>query len=46
LLTVLISSIVLVIMSGPVSAQDKNSVDPEPLPALATAVSSSSEFKF
>jgi len=35
LLKILISSIVLVIMSGPVSAQDKGSVDPKPLPPLA-----------
>jgi penicillin-insensitive murein endopeptidase len=35
LLKILISSIVLVIMSGPASAQDKGSVDPKPLPPLA-----------
>jgi penicillin-insensitive murein endopeptidase len=32
---ILISSIVLVIMSGAVSAQDQGSVDPKPLPPLA-----------
>jgi penicillin-insensitive murein endopeptidase len=35
LLKILISAIVLVIMSGPASAQDKGSVDPKPLPPLA-----------
>lgn len=35
LLKLLIFSIVLVIMSGPASAQDKGSVDPKPLPPLA-----------
>jgi penicillin-insensitive murein endopeptidase len=35
LLKILISSIALVIMSGAVSAQDKGSVDPKPLPPLA-----------
>jgi penicillin-insensitive murein endopeptidase len=35
LLKILTSSIVLVIMSGPASAQDKGSVDPKPLPPLA-----------
>ncbi|MEH2489146.1 penicillin-insensitive murein endopeptidase [Bradyrhizobium sp. AZCC 2230] len=35
LLKILLSSIVLLIMSGPASAQDKGSVDPEPLPPLA-----------
>ena len=35
LLKILISSIVLVIMTGPASAQDKGSVDPKPLPPLA-----------
>jgi penicillin-insensitive murein endopeptidase len=35
LLKILTSSIVLVIMSGPVSAQDQGSVDPKPLPPLA-----------
>jgi penicillin-insensitive murein DD-endopeptidase len=35
LLKILISSIVLVIMSGPASAQDKGSVDPKLLPLLA-----------
>jgi penicillin-insensitive murein endopeptidase len=35
LLKILLSSIVLVIMSGPASAQDKGSVDPKPLPLLA-----------
>jgi penicillin-insensitive murein endopeptidase len=35
LLKILISSIVLVIMSGPASAQDKGSIDPKPLPPLA-----------
>jgi penicillin-insensitive murein DD-endopeptidase len=34
-LKILISSIALVIMSGPISAQDKGSVDPNPLPPLA-----------
>jgi len=35
LLKIVLSSIVLVIMSGPSSAQDKGSVDPKPLPPLA-----------
>lgn len=35
LLKIVLSSIVLVIVSGPSSAQDKGSVDPKPLPPLA-----------
>src|SRR5258708_39881550 len=35
LLKIVLSSIVLVIMSGPSSAQDKGSVDPKPLPPLS-----------